>query len=522
MSNTTRPLGLKVSGVLLAITGAWAGPASAQAPPFAERVDITALQAIVRIDGKPEVTAADLAVTFAGKGGEVLFLHRLWSDKEDQGRGDGQNGVPEMLRPEPSLHHGASGRPSAVFLVVLAKELCDPQTKVQTLAKLSALPPSLFTAASVRVVVAGVEPVLVGEAKSAEELEALLRVLKETPTTNWILRVRRERRYLRGLSDMPSRVLEGEEILRGRRALLQIQRALAVYSDGVRVAFVIADGFDLDLEGFYGQSAPRPSLRESRMPGGERPTGFADNSRNGLPAMSLRGEVADLAAFAAARGLALVAIYPGYAYQYMPPWSAMFRARGGTEGPTEARGPTGILTQDLLFVDAKEPLVVLADQTGGTVVNPKDRIEDALGRLANTYVLTFQVPFACDGKEYPLEVRALREGVKLWAPKTLYCGSPRERAAGLAVASLEQPAHSEGLELDASLGKLEGNKHRTGVLSVQANLLPSRELLTRFGGAQLRLTVAVRMTKGEPFVHQEEFVQEVKEGAGTVWTYEAP
>ncbi|BCW94441.1 MAG: hypothetical protein KatS3mg007_2335 [Thermoanaerobaculum sp.] len=40
---------------------------------------------------------------------------------------------------------------------------------------------------------------------------------------------------------------------------------------------------------------------------------------------------------------------------------------------------------------------------------------------------------------------------------------------------------------------------------------------------KLRVTVAVHLRKGEPFVHQEEFEQAVgEESEGTVWTYEAP
>jgi tetratricopeptide (TPR) repeat protein len=71
-----------------------------------------------------------------------------------------------------------------------------------------------------------------------------------------------------------------------------------------------------------------------------------------------------------------------------------------------------------------EPLAALADETAGRLVEDVSGLASAVGSLARRVRLTYQVEGLPTGELRPLEVRSLRRGVRLLAPRWARWGSP--------------------------------------------------------------------------------------------------
>ncbi|MGC8917629.1 MAG: hypothetical protein ACP5NF_11700, partial [Thermoanaerobaculum sp.] len=326
-------------------------------------------------------------------------------------------------------------------------------------------------------------------------------LLRQVEVVNWQIKLRRESQWL-GLYGTRGIDSENfpEEVVRVRRQLRILRKNLATYAPGKRVAFLVWDGLEVN----------------------PLATGSAHGSqeRDPIPTswrFSNLEEMRGIAELCESLGVPLISLFPGFMGSYSPTWSATFR-RPAVSSEVFGRSAT-VADSELLTVDPQEPMVLLADRTGGTVVSPRDDVAAGLTRIANSYLLWLQLPASVGPGVHALQVEARDPSIKIWAPRRLAVGTPREGAAQTAVRSLStEGALAEGdLPLEVALAiKDERGKVREGGLKVRADFGQKTDLLESFRMAKLRLTLAVRMTKGEPFVHQEEFVQEVKEGAGTV------
>ncbi|MFN3412713.1 MAG: hypothetical protein ACK42L_01440 [Thermoanaerobaculum sp.] len=508
--------GLMKKSLFLLCFSVWARLAPAQVP-FQEHVSVSAVSTVIRWGDRTAAGSPrpeQLEVLFNGREVLVLAVEPILPQVPTS------VGLPPTVtsKPLPPTTTLPAQERRGV-LVLLVRDLCSPRNRDAAVTKLRAYTEELTRVGPVLV---AVSPSSGEGAKLCEDSQCLqkeLEALSKVSVANWQVKLREEAQSFgsAGLNAELVSVLSGaEEIARVRGALKALRHSLMRYAAEKRLVFLVWDGFDLNLQGRFG-----PPGQFNRSSGSDQikteslaPVGLSDGS--------YRGELQELAAVMANVGVPVVSLNPGYMAAYSPAWSAQFRRPAVSP---EVFGRGSVVADELLVVAAHEPMEYLAEETGGTVIPPRESLAEGLKRLANTFLLWFQVPMAPDGKTYDLEVRVKEPGVKLWAPKRVTLGSSGGQAIARAREAVARGYLAEGElapEVSLEVQKLEG-KSRVGRLEVRTDLGAVREVLEKTTRARLRVTVGVHMKRGEPFVHQEEFEQVVGEqSAGTVWTYEAP
>jgi hypothetical protein len=149
------------------------------------------------------------------------------------------------------------------------------------------------------------------------------------------------------------------------------------------------------------------------------------------------------------------------------------------------------------YVRPFEPLVTVADATGGQVVSATTRLPGALDEIGGAYLVTFRSRAPSDGQPHPLEIASASGNLKVRAPRAVLAGTPAAASAGKAVRALSAPPPSGSLPVTASVSVLEElEKGRTkGQLMVSADLEPIAAALEALGPGRVRVTVAVENTK---------------------------
>jgi len=485
--------------------------------PFHEQVAVTAVSTVIRWENRtaggpprPE----QLEVLFKGQAVPVLAVEPILPQLPTP---VGVSSEPASAPVPPTTALPAQERRGV--LVLLVRDLCSPRNRDASVAKLRAYAEELTRVGPVLV---AVSPGSDEGAKLCEDSECLRKELNDLSrifVVNWQIKLRKEAQSFSSVgfdSQLVSMLSGGEEIARVRGALKALRTSLLQYSGGKRLVLLVWDGFDLNLQGPYG------SLGQSKQSSGRDQTKTEGPTSVGLLDANFLAEVRELAAITANLGVPVVSLNPGYLEAYSPVWSAQFRRPAVSP---EVFGRGSVAMGELLVVAAHEPMQYLADETGGAVIPPRETLGEGLKRLENTYLLWFQVPMAPDGRTYDLEVRVKELGLKVWAPKRVTLGSPGGQAVARAREAVTRGSLAEGElapKVSLEVQKVEG-KSRLGRLEVRTDLGAVRHVLEKVSRARLRVTVAVHLGKGEPFVHQEEFEQAVgEESEGTVWTYEAP
>jgi hypothetical protein len=182
------------------------------------------------------------------------------------------------------------------------------------------------------------------------------------------------------------------------------------------------------------------------------------------------------------------------------------------------------------FARPNEPLLAVADKTGGRVVTAENKLPQAIDEVGGAYLVSFRSHVPSDGAPHPLEITAADAGLKVRAPRSVLAATTQTASAGKAVRALSAPppataesARSTGsLPVTASIVPVEklGNGRIKGALTVSADFESIVEALERTGGGRVRVTVAVENSKGAPFTQSEETELD-HSGGGTLWYYEA-
>ena len=175
------------------------------------------------------------------------------------------------------------------------------------------------------------------------------------------------------------------------------------------------------------------------------------------------------------------------------------------------------------FKRPNEPLLVVADRTGGQVVSTPDKLSAAIDTIGGAFLVTFRSRAPADGATHPLEIASAHGDLRVRAPKAVLAAPPQAASAGAAVRALSAPAPAGTLPVPVSVRDVEpAEKGRArGRLEVAADLTSIAEALELLGPGRVRVTVAVEHSRGAPFTQTEEADLDGS-GEGTVWAYEAP
>jgi hypothetical protein len=156
-----------------------------------------------------------------------------------------------------------------------------------------------------------------------------------------------------------------------------------------------------------------------------------------------------------------------------------------------------------------DPLKMLADATGGSVLTDPSKIGDRLDDLDQRIVITYQVDRPSDDKLRRVEIRAVRAGLTVNAQKWVGTGSTLATtpvmAELLATALATSTDRGEGVErgelpvtCSIKLGSLAKGV-RISEIEVRVNVTPIEDELASLESGTLRFTLAVVVPNERPF-----------------------
>ncbi|HSM13445.1 MAG TPA: hypothetical protein VLA66_05200, partial [Thermoanaerobaculia bacterium] len=279
---------------------------------------------------------------------------------------------------------------------------------------------------------------------------------------------------------------------------------------GPRALLVVNDGYDLEPQRFYLTSVSDPS--------------DAADLYSLLQSQSAAPDAEQLARSLASRG-----------------WVAINLALGGLEAASSisaeqtGQGRLGEITAgnpqavaDLptaLVFQPLAPLNMAADATGGETLTGLGELPRSLDRLAERFLLTYQVQRTADGGLHRIEVHAQRPGLEVrtqrWSGTESLESVASARARRLLDGGIERgdlPLIA-ALALDPEAAGEEAPRH--GRLQVRLDLRPVADSLAGFASASLRFTLAASFADGEPFVRHQAITGQDLAGLDA-WTFTSP
>lgn len=181
--------------------------------------------------------------------------------------------------------------------------------------------------------------------------------------------------------------------------------------------------------------------------------------------------------------------------------------------------------EEIALLDGRAPLASWAAETGGQVVSGGDQIDALLARLASSYRVTFQVTRQLDGRVRPVQVRATRGGLEVYAPRWVRSSTP-EAVAEARVRRIVAGEYEVGeLALSAQWRREATTAPSTDGLS-NGTLAVKVDLADRAAGDPDAKRTTVRLTvahgrEGAAASYQH-LVLTGQDFSGTVWTHELP
>jgi hypothetical protein len=522
---------MRRSLVSIGLIAASIAMAFAQEPPtqkpFTETVEVrvrTVLVFITDAKGKPLAkapTPADLRVVEDGKPAEVLAV--------EPARGAGATSPKPEAAPTTASEIPAASAASAArvpqYLYVDTTSVQQRSVpRIASTVEKDLL--AILDNGPLEIVVADPEPKVLLASTSNEE--ALTGALEKLPSIavgkQRIYQARKDsvsqmlgsRNETTSTAAMSSFRIDIRAAIREEMALIEDSlRRLDAWSatlpyDQASVVYLCNDGFDSDLTEVY-----RSILMESQVP--------EDHQQ----AMQLQQEFGRAAAnytvkaanVLAGRGAtAVVLAFGGMDADFA-------NSAASTKGLSTIRRPMGASVTSY-FNRPNEPLLAVADKTGGRVVTAENKLPQAVDEVGGAYLVSFRSHAPSDGAPHPLEITAATAGLKVRAPKSVLAATTQAASAGKAVRALSAPPPSRppagDFPVTASIVPVEKlDKGRTkGTLTVFADFASIIDALERTGGGRVRVTMAVENTKGRPFTQSDETDLD-HSGVGTIWNYEA-
>ncbi|HEX5854837.1 MAG TPA: hypothetical protein VFZ57_04385, partial [Thermoanaerobaculia bacterium] len=256
--------------------------------------------------------------------------------------------------------------------------------------------------------------------------------------------------------------------------------------------YLVSDGFDLAVD-FYGESDREDFSRESGAPAPGRVT--TPSAFLGLLLPNSSSPMVDsLAALLASRGWIVMPLsLRGYT-------SAASRALGGADNPggfssgLRYTRPSQMLVGRVALEHPMDPLETYAGATGGEVISSASRIEEAVDRLSDLFLFTYQVDRPPDGRVHRLKIRSRSRDVVVRTARVVSAGTPVEVAGTRALDALLEraPAGDLPISLRIEAGQdQKSKKKRSGRLEVRVKLGDLPHVLEKVGTGEMRVTVAV-------------------------------
>jgi len=241
-------------------------------------------------------------------------------------------------------------------------------------------------------------------------------------------------------SDRIPEAVEAEARIVRRQQDALAEWLVAQEGSGPRALFLVTDGFDVDPEKFYRKEAGAASASESQ---GE------SKSEGALEKVAL-----ETARTAAALGWTAMPLPVGDASL---PDLRRVKSRptpqvpvGGTitlgrKKPDEDKATPPLPS----LLAANEPLVWLAEATGGELVLQTQNLGTVLSHLRSRWWLTYQAPRELDGRPHALEVQTGRPDLTVRARRWDVKGVPEAVAAARARRLLDGDEDGAGIEISA-------------------------------------------------------------------------
>jgi hypothetical protein len=288
--------------------------------------------------------------------------------------------------------------------------------------------------------------------------------------------------------------------------------------------YLVSDGFDVSVD-FYGESQREDFTRETGngQPGQDMiPSAFLGQ----LLPTSTSPLVDTMAALLASRGWIVMPFsLRGYT-------SASSRAlasadsQGGYSSGLRFTRPSQTLVSRVAIEHPMDPLETYAGASGGEIISSVGKIEDAVERLSDIWVFTYQLDRPPDGKVHRLKIQSRSKDVVVRTARLVSSGTPVEVAGTKALdALLERGSAGDlpiALKIETGPDAKKGRKERSGRLEVRVKLGDLPRLLEKLGSGEMRVTVAVWEPQTVPFVHHDEKPLLKSQLAGDTWVYTAP
>jgi len=186
-------------------------------------------------------------------------------------------------------------------------------------------------------------------------------------------------------------------------------------------------------------------------------------------------------------------------------------ARGGTGDTSFGADVDGTLTEgggrlaldSLHTLNLQEPLIEMAEATGGAAILNTFELEDAFYRTGadfdNFYSLGFQSPAAGDGEYHEVKVRVKRPGLKVRHRNGFVDKSPQQQVADRTLSSLIFEMESNPLGVQVDFGEPERKARREYHMPIlvripfrDVTLLPNGEMEE----GRIRIFLAVKDAEG--------------------------
>jgi hypothetical protein len=527
---------MRRSLLLIGIIAAAIATAVAQEPPtqkpFTESVEVrvrTVLVFITDAKGKPLAkapTPADLRVIEDGKPAEVLAVEPVRS------AGSASSKPPAAAAPPPvaptAAAPAASRIPQYLYVDTTSLQVRSVPRIATTVEKdLGAI----LANGPLEIIVADPEPkVLLASTSNEAALRGLLQRLPSVAVGKQRIYDARkdamtqmmESEYdARNTLTMSSFRVDTRAAIRQEMSLIQDSlRRLDAWSatlpyDRAAVVYLCNDGFDNDLTEVYRNiliASPRPDDKQSAM---------QLQQEFGREAANFTTKAAEVLAGRGATAIVL-------AFGGMDAEFSMSAANFDKYSKAAVHQPL-VSTPNNYYARPNEPLLSVADKTGGRVVTAENKLPEAIDEVGGAYLVSFRSHAPSDGAPHPLEITAAVSGLKVRAPRSVLAATTQAASAGKAVRALSAPPpateavrSSGSLPVTASIVPVEKlDKGRIkGTLTVSTDFATIVDALERTGGGRVRVTVAVENTKGAPFTQSEETELD-HSGGGTLWYYEA-
>ncbi len=425
-----------------------------RAASFVDRVDVTAVELMIDVRDRngrrvPGLAADDFEVLEDGAPMVVL----------------GVDYPPPAAVPGPAV--GALDTEAAAqiatprrdrwrFLIYVDLPLTRKRSLRRTVKTLAGQIDDLVALGPVEVVMANPQPrVILPFSRDAEAVREALGSLQENAGGHELVRIRRE--FLRHMDirfEMEEPEVDTEALLnliRGsisqeylvvRQRLLTLAQWIAAYGHvPASAAILVSDGFDLSLADFYIGTAARPEV-ELRL--------SQEFSRYRVEPMT-----AELAREIAAHGWTSVAMALGGSPLDTSDASLAYRDRFRSIAEASELRAAAVAAPVSTLERPVEPLKLVAAETGGEVMTGRKTAGEALARIGDRMLLSYQAARPSDGRMHRIEVRLRRTDLKLLAPRRVRSPTPEQITAGRARRLLISDLEVGDLPVRLRLGELD-------------------------------------------------------------------